>query len=59
MTRPAKPERKLGCMLLAFGLLILWALGGWALYRAALNSPAPDKDEASAPFEFIPSQEGN
>ena len=46
-------------MLLAFGLLILWALGGWALYRAALNSPAPDKDEASAPFEFIPSQEGN
>lgn len=59
MAKTAKPGRRLGCMLLLFALLIIWALVGWILYRAALDNPAPDKDETSAPFEFIPSQEGN
>lgn len=50
---------KPGCLLLLFGLVTIWALGGWALYQASLNSPAPEREEESAPFEFIPSQEGN
>lgn len=54
------PERKPGCYLVMLLLLIIWVLGGWALWQAALNSPAPDEEEEkSTPFEFIPSQEGN
>lgn len=55
---PDRAKRK-GCFLLASVLFTIWIAGAWALWHWSMNTPLPDENEKSEPFELMPRAEGS